>query len=95
MAALTGLVRRGRAQVLRCAGIALLVNLASHTTFWFVFPRVSAALPGGLLAAEGLVVLAEAVPYCLLCRLSARQALGASLLLNLLSLVLGVEIWRW
>jgi hypothetical protein len=96
MAALLGLVAgRGRARVLRCAGITVLVNLISHTTFWFVFPRVSAVLPGGLLAAEGLVALAEAVPYRYLCRLGAWQALAVSLVLNLLSLVLGVEIWRW
>ena len=95
MVALLGLARRGCGEALRCAGIVVLVNLVSHTTFWFTFPRVSAVLPGGLLAAEVLVVLAEAVPYRLLCRLRAWQALGASFVLNLLSLVLGVEIWSW
>jgi len=94
MVALLGLAGRGRAEVVRCAGIAVLVNLVSHTAFWFTFPKVSAVLPGGLLAAEGLVVLAEAVPYRLLCGLRAWQALGASFALNLLSLVLGIEIWR-
>jgi hypothetical protein len=95
MVALLGLAGRRRAEIMRCAGIAVLVNLVSHTAFWLAFPRVSAVLPGGLLAAEALVVLAEGVPYRLFCRLVSWQALGVSLVLNLLSLVLGVEIWRW
>ena len=95
MAALLGLARRGRVQVLYCAGVAVAVNLISHTAFWFGFPCVSRVLPGGILAAEALVVLAEAVAYRLLCQLGTWQALGASLVLNVLSLVIGVEIWHW
>ena len=90
LAALFGLAKR---RVLRCVGVAIALNVLSHTVFWIGFPLVMATWPGGLLGAEGVVAAVEAIVYRLLCPLRWWQALLASVLLNGLSYLLGVEIW--
>jgi hypothetical protein len=94
MALLGAAWRLGRRRALCCAAIALGVNLVSHTVFWITFPLVAARWPGGLLGVEAVVALGEGVAYLWLCPFTWRRALSASALLNLLSLVAGVELWR-
>jgi len=94
MALLGAALRLGRSRTLRCAVVALGVNLVSHTVFWIGFPLVAARWPGGLLGAEVAVALGEGIAYLWLCRFAWWQALSSSALLNLLSFVAGVELWR-
>ncbi len=94
MALLGAALRLGRRRTLRCTAVALGVNLVSHTVFWIGFPLVAASWPGGLVGAEAVVALGEGLAYLWLCRLTWWQALLTSGLLNLLSFVAGVELWR-
>jgi hypothetical protein len=95
MALLAGLLKPGENRILRCTLIALGLNLVSHTLFWFGFPLLRTGTMAGLVGAEGVVVLAEAVPYRLLCPFRWGQALAVSLLLNLASFVVGVGVWSF
>ena len=92
MALLAALVAPGR--VLRCTLVAVVLNLLTHTLFWFGFPLLRNPTRMGLLAGEAVVVLLESAAYRLLCPFRWRLALAASLLLNLGSLVVGVQVWR-
>ena len=94
MALLAGLLKPGESCILRCTLVAVGLNLVSHTLFWLGFPLLRTGTMAGLVAAEGLVVLVEAVPYRLLCPFPWPQALSVSLLLNLASFVVGIEVWR-
>ena len=91
LAALSG---RARERVLRCVVVTVALNLVSHTAFWIGFPALAPVWPGGLVGAEGVVVVVEAIAYRYLCPFGWWLALSASLLLNFLSFALGVEVGR-
>ncbi len=94
MAVLALLSKAGRARIRRHVAVASGANLVSHTAFWLGVPRLLPVGPGMLPMAEGMVVLLEATAYRLFCPFGWWRALSTSLLLNLVSLVLGVEIQR-
>jgi hypothetical protein len=93
LAAFAAASGRGAPLARRWGGIALGVNLLSHTAFWIGFPFLARrGFP--LLASEGMVAVVEALAYRAWCPLPLGRALLASVALNLASLVLGSEAWR-
>jgi hypothetical protein len=82
-------MRRGRSFVWRTMGLALAVNLASHTLFWTSYPWLAARGGVGLLGVEALFTLAEALAYWRACPLPFSQASLVALVANLASFLAG------
>lgn len=74
--------------------VAAGVSLVSHPVFWFVYAPHAGPGLGALVLGEGLVVATEAVAYRLALRIPTREALGVSLLTNVVSATLGSLVYR-
>ncbi len=92
------LLRRADPDLLRLGILIFFANLATHPIVWYVIPQVLLIdTPGYALAAETWAVAAEALLYWAAIRgLSARRAIGASLLANAASFAVGWAVGeRW
>jgi hypothetical protein len=69
------------------------INLLVHPIFWLALVTIQPAGLWTLYGLEAAVVLIEAALYVGLRGFAPRQAVGISLLLNMLSFVVGITFW--
>jgi hypothetical protein len=93
MMLLSVLLPRQRRGWWRNGVIAALVNLVTHTIFWYSLPLLPFDAASKLCGFEVAIVLVEALLYRRFCGFSGPRALLVSLGLNLLSYNAGGWIW--
>lgn len=86
-------VKSLRKQIPANLAVVALVNLATHTIFWYTFPLIGGEFLFKIYFFESIIVLVEGFAYHLLCRMRLGTALLASFLLNCLSFYAGY-IWH-
>jgi hypothetical protein len=74
--------------------LVLVVNLVSHTIFWYTFPLVDLPYWTKLYILEVAVFIVEGIAYRLILKLGLIKSLILSFILNLLSLIAGLLAWE-
>jgi hypothetical protein len=82
-----------RRELLFCVGSVVVINLITHTLFWFTFPLLPLPFFTRLHGYEILIALVEGAAYWWLWRFSWREALALGVVLNLISYVVGLALW--
>jgi hypothetical protein len=85
---------RSIASLRRSLATALAANLATHGLLWSLWPLLWGTNPAPLAAAEGTIVLIEAVCYRYLLGGTTLRALTVSALANALSVAAGFALAR-
>jgi hypothetical protein len=93
-AGITAWARLWRLRPDRALAAALLVNLVTHTLFWYAQPHFARFGPAGLYGAEIVVVLVEALFYRQRLALTGTTAWLLSFTLNLASFGAGILLWH-
>lgn len=78
----------------RIVVVVLGVNLITHSLFWVTFPLIGLPFLPRLYLAELFIAIAEGSAYRLFCRFSWIEALGLGLVLNALSIAIGIGLWQ-
>ena len=94
MALIARLLPGWRGRWARAVALALVLNLVSHTLFWYTLTAVSARGETAILLAELAVVAAEGAVYAVTVAHPRWSGWPVSLLLNGASWVLGSYVWR-
>lgn len=93
-AGITAWARLTRSRPSRALVAALLINLVTHTLFWYSQPTLARFGLAGLYGAEIAIVLVEALFYRQCLALAGLTPWWLSFALNLASFGAGIILWR-
>jgi hypothetical protein len=94
MALLASILPRWRPRWRAAVLLALGLNLASHTIFWYALPLLPLPAERAIPLAEAIVIAAEGAVYALTVARPAWSGWAVSLALNYASWVLSSYVWR-
>lgn len=94
MAVLASLLPGWRPRWHDALAAAILLNVVSHTIFWYALPLVPLAPDQALPLAEWIVILAEGAVYAATVARPVWTGWFVSLVLNYASWVLSTYLWR-
>lgn len=78
----------------QAVGLALALNLVSHTVFWYTLPMLPLTPEAAIALAEGVVIAAEGAVYAATVARPAWSGWAVSFALNYASWVLSSYVWR-
>jgi hypothetical protein len=82
-----------RNDILKNVITALVVNVVTHTVFWYTLPLIKLDHVIRLYGYETLIAIIEGLAYRILCKIPLSNAIALSFLLNLVSFLIGISIW--
>lgn len=94
MAAAAWLLPGWRPYWRRAVGVALALNLVTHTVFWYSLPLVALEPQRALPLAEAVVMAVEGAVYAATIARPAWSGWPVAVVLNYASWVLGSLMWR-
>jgi len=94
MAVLALLLPRWRQRWLYAVLLALVLNLVSHTIFWYTLPHIPLSPERAIPTAEAVVIVVEGAVYALTIARPPWTGWLVSLALNWASWVLSSYLWR-
>ncbi|OAD22107.1 membrane protein, partial [Candidatus Thiomargarita nelsonii] len=82
---------RSRNDIQKNVITALVVNVVTHTVFWYTLPLIKLDHVIRLYGYETLIVIIEGLAYRILCKIPLSNAIALSFLLNLVSFLIGIS----